>query len=127
MQTLWEKKTGKALRVEAVDAREIMRQSPSIYTDVEPGTKGQSETDTSLTMSQLREALGQKGVQIPVDARKDELQKLLDDLGGPDGDTGDDKMTVVEIKAALLAKGIEYPAAAKKAELLELLEGAGKA
>lgn len=35
-QTIWNKQTGEAFEYEGVDAREILDQSPDIYTDVNP-------------------------------------------------------------------------------------------
>ena len=37
MKTIWNKQTGEARAYEAVDAREILKNSPNIYTDVDPG------------------------------------------------------------------------------------------
>jgi hypothetical protein len=36
MQTIWNKKTGEAREYEGVDAREILANSPDLYTDVNP-------------------------------------------------------------------------------------------
>lgn len=36
MKTIWDKKTGEPREVEAIDAREILANSPDLYTDVDP-------------------------------------------------------------------------------------------
>jgi hypothetical protein len=37
MKTIWNKQTGEAAEYESVDAREILANSPDLYTDVDPG------------------------------------------------------------------------------------------
>lgn len=43
------------------------------------GSQGESKPSDGLTVEQLRDALTAKGVQIPSDAKKADLQMLLDE------------------------------------------------
>lgn len=43
------------------------------------GQGGDAKPSDGLTVEQLREALTAKGVEIPADAKKADLQKLLDE------------------------------------------------
>ncbi len=80
MKTLYEVKTGKALTVEAVDAREILQQSPELYSSdpapvpVEAGAK----LSAGLKVDEIKAALTAKGIAFPDDAKKAELAALLD-------------------------------------------------
>jgi hypothetical protein len=46
---------------------------------VDGGTEAAAKPSDGLTVEQLREALTTKGVEIPADAKKADLQKLLDE------------------------------------------------
>jgi hypothetical protein len=87
MKTLYEISTGKALVVEAVDAKEILRHSPELYTDVAPAVaqaapaespKAPEDAPQKLTIAQLRETLTVRGVAFDEGAKKADLQALLD-------------------------------------------------
>lgn len=92
MKTLYEISTGKAHVVEAVDAKEILRHSPEIYTDQKPemaqspevaalaasGAGEQAGGEKKLTVAQLRETLAVRGVAFEEGAKKADLQALLD-------------------------------------------------
>ncbi len=81
MKTIYEIKTGKALSVEAVDAKEILKQSPELYTDVAPGAKGEGEGKPSdgLKVDELKAALAAKNIEIPDGVTlKADLAALLD-------------------------------------------------
>lgn len=45
MKVLWEKSTGKAREYESVDAREMLKNSPDLYTDVDPNPPDKDDPD----------------------------------------------------------------------------------
>ena len=48
MKTLWMKQTGEARQYDAVDAKEILRNSPDLYTDIDPNPPNAEEVATTL-------------------------------------------------------------------------------
>lgn len=80
MQTVYEKKTGKAVQVEGVDAREYV--ASGAYTNEDPSAnkaakEANAPKDEKLTVDQLKTELTKLKVEFPANANKAELEKLL--------------------------------------------------
>lgn len=94
MKTIYEISTGKALRVDAIDAKEILLRAPDLYTDRKPDGVEPEAFEASapavnlagepapherkLTVAELRETLTARGVAFPEGAKKGELQAIFD-------------------------------------------------
>lgn len=91
MKTIWNKQTGVASSYEGVDAREILANSPDIYTDVDPNGAKDPDGDGF-----------EGGPQRKATA---ELKAKLDD------------MTVDELKAHAKANSIDLGDATLKADI----------
>lgn len=94
-KTIYELSSGRAITVEAVDAKEILRHSPDLYTEVKPESATDAEADApagpalngagepapherKLGIAELRALLTARGVAFDEGAKKGDLQALLD-------------------------------------------------
>ena len=92
MKTIYELSTGKALKVDAIDSKEILHRAPDLYTDQKPETAAPEAPaapavnlagepaphERKLSVAELRETLTARGVAFPEGAKKGELQAIFD-------------------------------------------------
>lgn len=141
MKTIWNKQTGEPAEYESVDAREILANSPDLYTDVDPdggdpkdpdgdGFEGAPQNVASVENEFRREPVGDD----PPAAEREEViirnpvtdtprmapapDSLDHDADGRKGGAVDlDAMTVDELKAHAANRGIDLGDATKKADI----------
>lgn len=143
MKTLWNKQTGEAREYEGVDAREILEQSPEIYTDVDPngadpkdpdgdGFEGAPQNVANVENEFRREPVGDDPpakerdeviirnpvTDTPVMAEPAAQDPLDHDDNGKKGGAIDlDAMTVAELKDHAEKYGIDLGDATKKDDI----------
>jgi hypothetical protein len=139
MKTIWNKQTGESAEHESVDAREILANSPDIYTDVDPsgadpkdpdgdGFEGGPQNVANVENEFRREPVGddvpapERDVAIirnPVtDQPKMAADPLDHDADGKKGGAVDlDGMTVDQLKAHAAVRNIDLGDATRKDDI----------
>lgn len=145
MKTIWNKKTGEPREYEAVDAREILTNSPDLYTDVDPnakkstkgmdpdgdGREGHPQNVANVENEFRREAVGDD--PPPAEERTETIirnpvtdrPRMADSAGEGVRSTPDfDAMSVSDLKAYADERRINLDGATKKADILEKVKPA---
>lgn len=136
LKVLYNTKTGEATTVEAVDAREILKNSPELYSEVPPkGKKAAAPNANAAQASRISDSLtpedefkrrvteeDQVALARSTQAGLDALAAQKEKEAGEGKGKASDGMTVAELKTALDEKGIEHKAGMAKADLQALLD-----
>ena len=142
MKVLYEKSTGKPREYEAVDAREILKNSPDLYTDANPnppddpdgdGFKGAPVNEGTVQDEFRREPVGDD----PPEATREQViirnpvtdrPRMADPAAGEQAEDADfDAMTVAELKDYAHSHDIDTGDATLKADILKKVKKGAKA